>query len=254
MLAMNAANYQADTMYGMHGYTVADAPVDARRTFIRKTYTHLAAAIYAFVAIEWLLFSLGFDQLMMRFFAQTPMSGFILMGAFLVTSWVANSWAHSDASVGKQYAGLSLYVLLEAIIFVPILTIAQRYAINMGAVGEVGIIPVAAVTTLIMFGGLTAIVFFTKQDFSFLRTALMLSGIAAFALIVVSAFAGFNLGVWFSAAMVIFACGYILYDTSNVLHHYRPTQHVAASLALFASVALLFFYILRILIAISSRD
>jgi FtsH-binding integral membrane protein len=191
---------------------------------------------------------------MMQFFARTPMSGLILLGAFLVTSWVANSWAHSDASVGKQYAGLSLYVLLEAIIFVPILVIAQQYAIKFDAIGEVGIIPVAAVTTLIMFGGLTAIVFFTRQDFSFLRSALRLGILAAIALIVVSMFAGFNLGVWFSAGMVILACGYILHDTSNVLHHYRPTQHVAASLALFASVALLFWYVLRILMALSSRD
>ena len=34
-----------------------DAPDDARRTFIRKTYTHLTAAIYAFVVLEWLFIS-----------------------------------------------------------------------------------------------------------------------------------------------------------------------------------------------------
>ena len=55
-------------------------------------------------------------------------------------------------------------------------------------------------------------------------------------------------------AMIGFACGYILYDTSNILHHYRTDQHVAASLALFASVALLFWYVLRLLMALSSRD
>ncbi len=38
--------------------------------------------------------------------------------------------------------------------------------------------------------------------------------------------------------MVVFASGYILYDTSNVLHHYRTEQYVAASLALFASVGI----------------
>ena len=40
--------------------------------------------------------------------------------------------------------------------------------------------------------------------------------------------------------MIVLACGYILYHTSNILHQYRIGQHVAASLALFASVALLF--------------
>ena len=55
-------------------------------------------------------------------------------------------------------------------------------------------------------------------------------------------------------AMVVLASGYILYDTSNILHHYRTNQHVAAALALFASVALLFWYVIRILIALSGRD
>jgi FtsH-binding integral membrane protein len=46
--------------------------------------------------------------------------------------------------------------------------------------------------------------------------------------------------------MVAFAGGAILYDTSNILHRYNTNQHVAAALSLFASVALLFWYILRI--------
>ena len=56
----------------------------------------------------------------------------------------------------------------------------------------------------------------------------------------------FNLGVWFSAAMVLFASIAILYDTSNILHNYRTDQYVAAALSLFGSIAMLFWYILRI--------
>jgi FtsH-binding integral membrane protein len=251
---MNAAELQANTPYARFGTFAIDAPVDARRTFIRKTYMHLAMAIYAFVALEWFLFSVGFDDWMMQFFAGGAMPMLIMLGAFIATSWIANYWAHSDTSVGLQYAGLSLYVLAEAIIFVPLLMIAQGYALEFGAIGDVSVITVAAITTLIMFGGLTAAVFLTRQDFSFLRTALWIGGAAAFALILVGAFAGLQLGVWFSVAMIVLACGWILYDTSNVLHHYRTEQHVAASLALFASVALLFWYVLRLLMALSSRD
>ena len=54
------------------------------------------------------------------------------------------------------------------------------------------------------------------------------------------------IGLLFSGAMVVLAGGYTLYYTSNVLHHYRTDQHVAASLALFSAVALMFWYILRI--------
>jgi FtsH-binding integral membrane protein len=252
---MNAAEFQADTPYAQFGSFAIDAPVDARRTFIQKTYTHLAMAIYAFVALEWLLFSVGFDEWMMQFFiGRGMMPMLIMLGAFIGTSWLANYWAHSDTSVGLQYAGLFLYVFVEAIIFVPLLAVAQGYAMSFDAIGEVSVITVAAITTLLMFGGLTAAVFVTGKDFSFLRTALFVGGIAAFALILMGIIAGMHLGVWFSVAMIVLACGWILYDTSNVLHHYRTHQHVAASLALFASVALLFWYVLRLLMAFSSRD
>ena len=65
---------------------------------------------------------------------------------------------------------------------------------------------------------------------------------------------GFNLGLFFSALMVIVAGASILYTTSNIIKRYNPTQHLAAALALFASVALLFWYILRILMATSRRS
>jgi FtsH-binding integral membrane protein len=61
------------------------------------------------------------------------------------------------------------------------------------------------------------------------------------------------LGNLFTIALIVLACGYILYDTSNVLYHYRIGQHVAASLALFASVALLFWYILRLVMSMQRR-
>ena len=59
-------------------------------------------------------------------------------------------------------------------------------------------------------------------------------------------------GVVFPALMVLLAAGFIVYDTSNVMHRYHPTQHVGAALALFASVAMMFFYVLRLLMM--SRD
>jgi len=73
----------------------------------------------------------------------------------------------------------------------------------------------------------------------------------ALGLIVAGAIFGFNLGLWFSAGMVLLAAGAILYTTSNVLHHYGEDQYVGASLELFAAVAILFWYVLRIFM---SRD
>ena len=251
---MNPAEFQANTPYARLGSLAIDAPVDVRRTFIRKTYIHLMMAIYAFVALEWLFFSIGLHQPLMQMLAGQPMYWLIVLGAFVLVNWVADRWAQSATSLGMQYAGLFLGVAAWAVLFLPLLAIAKLLTLNVEGLGQIGVIPAAGVTTLVMFGGLTAVAFLTKKDFSFLRGMLGVSVFAAMALIVVSLLFGFHLGIWFSAAMVIVACGYILYDTSNVIHHYRTEQYVAAALALFASVALLFWYIVRIFIAFSNRD
>ena len=107
----------------------------------------------------------------------------------------------------------------------------------------------AALTTLFMFAGLTAVVFMTKTDFSFLRTIIVVGGFIALEMIVVGAIFGFNLGLWFSVGMVVLASASILYQTDQIKNHYGTQQYVGASLQLFASVMLLFWYILRILMS-----
>jgi FtsH-binding integral membrane protein len=250
---MTEAEFQANTPYARLGRAAIDAPVDARRAFIRQTYTHLAAAIYAFVALEWLFISLGWDEVAVQMLGNTPMAWLLVLGGFFIVSVVANRWAQSDTSPAMQYAGLFLYVIAEALIFLPLLALAKSQTTDIPGFGvDVNIIGAAGVTTLVIFGGLTAVVLLTKKDFSFLGSFLRLAMFAALALIVLSMFGfGLNLGIWFVWAMVVLASGYILYYTSNVLHHYRTDQYVAAALALFASVALLFWYVLQLFM---SRD
>jgi FtsH-binding integral membrane protein len=101
--------------------------------------------------------------------------------------------------------------------------------------------------TLSLFSGLTAIVLLTKKDFSFLKSALAVGFFIALGLIVAGLLFGFNLGLWFSVGMVVLASGSILYQTSNMVHKYDNEQYVGAALALFASLMLLFWYILSIL-------
>jgi hypothetical protein len=178
---------------------------------------------------------------MVRFAAGGRLNWLVILGAFMLVGWIADRWAVSATSLSTQYAGLALYVAAEAFIFLPLLYIAARFT------DSPDLIPAAGVLTLVVFAGLTGIVFLTRKDFSFLRGILFMSGILAFGLIVAGAVFGFNVGIWFSFAMVGLASGYVLYYTSNVLHRYRTDQHVAAALALFAAIALLFWYILRIL-------
>lgn len=229
------------------GNLAAQADVDERVDFIRKTYLHLAGAVLAFAAISAALLNSPAAETLVSLMTAGKYNWLIVLAAFMGVSYLANYWAMSATSVGMQYLGLALYVVAQAVISCPLLYVASRF-------GGPDVIPVAGIITLVLFTGLTLIVFVTRADFSFLRMALWIGGLAAMGLIACSILFGFSLGLLFSVAMVVFACGWILYDTSNVLHHYRIGQHVAASLALFASVALLFWYILRLVMALNSRD
>jgi FtsH-binding integral membrane protein len=235
----------------MWGDIAARAIPNERADFIKKTYLHLLGAILAFCGLSALYLNTSIGQNL----AQTMLGGgrggwLVVLGLFMAVSWLANYWAMSSTSVGMQYAGLSLYVVAQSVIFAPLLWIAN----NPDFVGpDARIIPTAGLITVLMFAGLTVAVFVTGHDFSFLRMGLIVGGFAALGLIVCSAIFGFNLGNLFTVAMIVLACGYILYDTSNVLHHYRIGQHVAASLALFASVALLFWWVIRLVMSMQRR-
>jgi hypothetical protein len=170
----------------------------------------------------------------------------------MLVSWIAQSWAESGATLGKQYAGLAGYVFAFSVILCPLLWIANNFAIKISG-ATFNPITVAAVATLALFGVLTAIVFVSKKDFSFLGPILGISSLVIFAIIALGAFGLLNLGTFFCMALVVFASGAILYDTSNVLHKYRTDQYVAAALQLFASVGILFWYILQIVISMSDR-
>jgi uncharacterized protein len=209
---------------------------DARTAFLRRTYAHLLAAVLLFVVIEMFLFSSGMALPIARGMLSVPW--LLILGAFMVAGWLARSVAASAASPALQYAGLAGYVVAQSLIFLPPLVIAQ-YRMP-------GVLPAAALTTVVAFAALTAVVFATRKDFSFLRSVLTWGGILALVLIVASAIFGFELGVIFSVGMVGLAGAAILHDTSNVLHHFPEERHVGASLELFASVALLFWYVLRL--------
>lgn len=222
----------------------AAAGESERTAFLRRTYAHLAGAVFAFMAIELVIFHMVPEQTLLDVMAWM-VGGYgwlVVLGAFLLVSQVADRWAQSATSLAMQYAGLGLYVVTEAVIFVPLLLMAQHLGRAQGG----NIIASAGVITAVVFGGLTVLVFVTRADLSWMGRFLWLAGLVAIGFIVCAILFNLHLGNLFAGAMVGLAAGYIMYYTSNVLHHYRLDQHVAAALALFASVALLFWYILRL--------
>ena len=226
---------------------VIELPETDRATFIRRTYGHLAAALLAFGAIEYVMLSTPAAAKMTQLMMGGRWSWLVVLGLFMLVSYVASRWASSAVSRGTQYAGLGLYVVAEGLIFAPLLFIATGI--------DAMILPKAAMITTGLFLGLTWVAFTTKKDFSFLQGILRVGGFVALGTILASIVFGFNLGIIFSSLMVLLLGGSVLYQTSNVIHHFRTNQDVAAALTLFASFATMLWYVIRILMQLAaSRD
>lgn len=220
-----------------HAYGVPVA-VDTRDRFLVRTYNHLFGAILLFAGIEVALFKSGLALPI----AQVMVGGgwLMVLGAFMLVSWGASHVAHRVESKVAQYLALLTMVVMQALIFVPLMMIAE--------VRAPGAIQSAGMLTVLGFAALTGIVFWTKKDFSFLGAILRWAGIGALLLIGAGLVFGFQLGTFFSVAMVVLAGGAILYDTSRVMRDFPEDRHVAAALELFSSVAMMFWYILRLFI------
>lgn len=210
-------------------------------TFYRKTYSHVAIALLAFIVVEAILINTVPESLIVSM-VSSPFVWLFILGGFWLGSMLANKWTQAQDK-STQYRGLGIYILLEAIIFLPMIYIAIDLSDGLAIISQAGII------TLSLFAGLTAVVFLTRVDFSFLRTILVVGGFLALGLIVAGALFRFDLGLWFSVAMVALAAGGILYETYNIKNVYSTDQYVAAALQLFSSVMLLFWYVLRILLS-----
>lgn len=217
-----------------------------RVTFIRKTYAHVAYAVLGFLFFETFLFTSGIAQ---SIAAPMLQNWWVVIIAFIGGSFLGNKWAAEPGNMQKQYLGLFFFSFLYALLFVPLFFILFNSPQFAGEVND--ILGQAGIVTLGLFTGLTAIALFSKKDFSFLRSIVTIGSFIALGLIFAGMIFGFNLGVWFSGAMVLLMAGSILYQTSQLVHNYHTSQHVAAAIGLFASFMTLFWYILQIFM---SRD
>jgi FtsH-binding integral membrane protein len=232
------------------GVPVIYAQPNERADFIRRTYLHLAGAILAFAALETAIFAtLGVENVV-QFATRYMLAGYswlVVLALFIGAGTLAQYWARSQTSIAMQYMGLGLNVVAEGVVFLPILAFAQW--------AYPGIISQAGVLTLFLFGGLTMAAFVTRKDFSFLAPILSIGFFLAMGLIVVSLLFpnALQLGMWFSFLVLALAAASVLYTTSNIMHHYTLNMHVAAALELFAAIATMFYYILRILMQLRER-
>ena len=233
-------------------FIVADAPASDRAAFFRRTYGLVAIGFAAFAALLAIFF-VGFDQRSGIAFAVfaglgsmiSSLGGWsilLVMLAFWGATTVAQSLAFNRASRGAQYAGLGLYVVLEALIFIPLI----GYVILSTKGNASTVLLPAGIVTAGMIAGLTALVFMTNLDFSFLKVAIILGSFAALAIVIVAAIAGLSLGAWFSIAMIVLMATVILYQTNEIKNTLETDQHVAAAFVLFSSFVTLLFYVIRL--------
>ena len=228
---------------------VATVGVNERVAFLRRVYGTLGIAILGYVATAYIF--INFFTLQAAKFTFWALQGrfnwIMLLVAFMAIGYGAEKLARSGASTGMQYLGLAIGVIAEAIIVTPLLFLAAFY------IKDPYVIHKAGVATLLIFAGLTATVFITKKDFTFMRGALMICAFAALGVILASALFGFHLGTIFVGLMIVRMAGFVLFQTSLVMKSFGPTQHISAALMLFSTLATMFFYVLQLFMSMS-RD
>lgn len=226
---------------------VATVGVSERVAFLRRTYAHLGVALLAFAALTagMMRFTPEFSWGFSKWALQSQWTWLLLMVAFMAIGSIAQRMAHSDTSRGVQYAGLALFVVMEAFILQPLLWVAL---LRSGTNADfIKLVSSAGLITMAIFVGLTLTVFVSKKDFSFMRGILMVATFASLGVIIASMIFGFQLGAIFCGIMILLMAGYILYQTSIVATQFPPTHHVAAALMLFSTIATMFWYVLRLL-------
>ena len=217
---------------------IAQQAANVRTSFMTRVYLLLLAGIAAFIGMQYLLFEYGIAAAITEVVRGT--NWLIILGGFMVVSWLATRLSSTATTPGKAWGGYLLLVGANALLFAAPLYIAATTPQLDGA------ITTAAWISLLAFGGLSGVAITTSKDFSFLRSILMWAGLLALGLIVASVLLGFQLGTFFAIAMIGVAGGAILYDTQKIYHHFPPGREIVGAMHLFSSLALLFWYVLQL--------
>ncbi len=223
----------------------AEALPAERAAFLRKVYSLVLAGVLTFAASLWGAANVPFIADMADSLWRTiggSRFGWliylaIMMGGFYVVQSVART---SPLNLIAYFAWSFLLALLMA----PLVLHAAHTA--------PATLNLAALLTALIFSGLTAFVLMTGKDFSFLRGVLFLAFWGLLVLGLCGWIFGFGTPLLFSGLLVLLFAGYILYDTSEVLHRYPTTMAVSAAVVLFTDVVYLFKHILILLM--SRRD
>jgi FtsH-binding integral membrane protein len=224
---------------------VAQADQNDAASFYRKTYGLVALAFAGFAGLLYTFFELTpvaklfMNTLGSLYNSLGSFSWLIVLGVFWGGSYFAQKLAANRASRESQYAGLALYVLLEALIFIPLINI-----VSAGGNPKEILVPACALTGALVLG-LTLAVQFTRVDFSFLRIVIVVGSICAIGAIIMFSIMGINPGTWFALAMILLMATVILYQTHQIKNSCSTEDYVMAAFILFSAFVTLLFYVIQ---------
>jgi len=116
----------------------------------------------------------------------------------------------------------------------------------------------ALILTAAVFVSLTTYVFVTGKDFSFLGAGLFAALWILIIWSLLNSLFDFGLGsggrMVFSLIGALIFVGYILYDTSMIIHHMGPDDYIMAAISLYLDLVNLFLYMLEILRMLQGGD
>ncbi|MFH0908481.1 MAG: hypothetical protein V1929_06950 [bacterium] len=214
---------------------VASVGRKMRAAFTIRAYAVLFVALLAFMLIQLVFLQMKWGSILAGYAARFPW--YATLGAFVAGGWMAVKAARHATSFGAQYASLLLFVIVESILFAPLVHWA------LGAAPGVGLSATAAgvIATL----GVMFIAFTQREEFKFGKACLMWIAMAALAVGLAGLLQGFNVTACVTAGLVVLAALIILHTNIEVLQEYSRDRYIAAALELFACIPLLPVLVLR---------
>src|SRR2546430_16709741 len=101
--------------YSRSQVAVGELDEQSRGVFVSRTYGHLFGAVSAFTLIEIFLFKTGLAETIAQ--AMLGVSWLLVLGGFVVVSWIASKTAHAFYIKAAQSAALAAFAVPEALLF-----------------------------------------------------------------------------------------------------------------------------------------
>ena len=222
------------TPYSNQGLFVAQASPLARIAFIRQVYSLLCGSLFVTV---------------LSGFICTQESVLPIISGLTPLLWIGEIVCIIILSFSRRVTGLNLLIFA---LFAALTGAGLGPLLLMLSIKSPGLPMAAATLTLGVFGGLSLYALTSRKDFSYLG-GMLFAGVIGL-IIVGLLLMFFNvpfLSSLYSLAGVLIFSGFVLYDTSQIMHRLQPNEAIIGAIELYLDFLNLFLFILRLL---SNRD